>query len=102
MKQKLWKALLALRFRLFQRHRYRNLVIEYVHGLPFVVLPDVFNPGLFPTGEFLAEQYSKIAADASVLDMGTGSGIGAVLAAQVARRVTAVDINPEAVRCVQI
>jgi HemK-related putative methylase len=94
--------LLAVRFRLFQRHRYRNLTIEYVRGLPFVVLPQVFNPRLFPTGVFLAEQYSKIDAGALVLDMGTGTGIGAVLAARYTGRVTAVDINPYAVRCTKI
>jgi release factor glutamine methyltransferase len=39
---------------------------------------------------------------ARVLDMGTGSGIGAVFAAQWTDRVTAVDINPAAVRCARI
>ena len=34
--------------------------------------------------------------------MGTGSGVGAVFAAQWARRVVAVDINPAAVRCARI
>jgi len=37
-----------------------------------------------------------------VLDLGTGSGVGAIFAARAARHVTAVDVNPEAVRCVQI
>jgi len=35
----------------------------------------------------------------SALDLCTGSGIQALLAATHARRVTAVDINPRAVRC---
>ena len=39
---------------------------------------------------------------ASVLDLGTGSGIGAIFAARWASRVVATDINPEAVRCAQI
>jgi len=34
--------------------------------------------------------------------MGTGSGIGAILAAQQASRVVAVDLNPAAVRCARI
>jgi release factor glutamine methyltransferase len=38
----------------------------------------------------------------TVLDVGTGSGIGAVFSAQWARQVTAVDINPAAVRCARI
>jgi HemK-related putative methylase len=41
-------------------------------------------------------------ADASVLDMGTGSGICALFAARLARRVVAVDINPAAVRCAAV
>jgi release factor glutamine methyltransferase len=41
-------------------------------------------------------------SEATVLDMGTGSGIGAVFAARKAARVVAVDINPEAVRCARL
>jgi release factor glutamine methyltransferase len=37
-----------------------------------------------------------------VLDLGTGSGVLAVLAAQWAVRVVAVDVNPAAVRCARI
>lgn len=103
MKARLWRGLLAWRFRLFQRHRHRRLVLERVLGRDYVVLPDVFNPGLFPTGAFLAEQLAGlIPAGAHVLDMGTGAGIGAISAAQVADKVTALDINPEAVRCTRI
>ena len=40
--------------------------------------------------------------DAEVLDMGTGSGVCAVIAARHARRVVAVDINAAAVRCARI
>lgn len=101
--RRIWQQILWLRFVLFQRHRYRCLALEWVGGKPFVVLPDVFNPGIFRTGEFLAQQFKNhIPPGSSALDMGTGSGIGAVFAAQFARQVTAVDINPEAVRNVQI
>ena len=99
----MWSRLLKLRFWLFQRHRYRNLVLEQVAGKPLIVLPDVFNPGLFPTGRFLAEQLPHfLQPHHAVLDMGTGTGIGAIFAAQIAQHVTAVDINPEAVRCASI
>jgi HemK-related putative methylase len=56
------------------------------------------------TCEFFASQIDArlIGPDAEVLDMGTGSGICAVFAARHARRVVAVDINPEAVRCAGI
>jgi methylase of polypeptide subunit release factors len=91
-------------FRLFQRHRYGRLVIETVAGTPLVVLPGVFNPKLFQTGEFLAETLSErwVPPGSTVLDMGTGSGVGAVFAARWARRVVAVDISPTAVRCARI
>lgn len=100
----LWSRILALRFRLFQQQRYRTLTIEDVGGYPFVVLPDVFNPGLFRTGEFLMQQLSPIfiSPDSAILDMGCGTGIGAIFAAQHSRNVVAVDINPDAVRCTKI
>ncbi len=44
---------LRLRYLLTQRHRYDQLVVEHVHGQPFIVLPQVFNPKLFRSGEFL-------------------------------------------------
>src|SRR6185312_16852143 len=54
--------------------------------------------------EFLASQVELQLAtrEGEVLDMGTGSGVCAVIAARHARRVVAVDINAEAVRCAGI
>ncbi len=43
-----------------------------------------------------------IPPDASVLDLGCGTGVVSVFAAQQAGRVVAVDINPAAVRCARI
>lgn len=102
--QDVWRQVLRWRFKLFQRHRYHQLVLEELAGKPFLVLPDVFNPALFRTSAFLIKQFEHghIPRDAVVLDMGTGSGVGAVFAAQYASHITAVDINPEAVRCAQI
>lgn len=99
-----WAQVVQWQFRLFQRHRHQNLVLEEVAGRPILVLPEVFNPKLFQTGAFLAETLDDrlIPRGADVLDMGTGSGIGAVFAATWAERVVAVDINAEAVRCARI
>lgn len=96
--------LLQVWFRLFQRHRYDRLVLEDVAGMPILVLPQVFNPKLFRSGEFLVQCLGPkvIPPGATVLDMGTGSGVGAVFAARWASRVVAVDISPEAVRCARI
>lgn len=95
---------LTLGYRLLGRHRYDDFRLERVLGAPFVVIPSVFNPKLPRTGEFLARQLSPgfPDSDAEVLDMGTGSGVCAVIAARTARRVVAVDVNAEAIRCAGI
>ncbi len=101
----LTRLYLKLRYQLFSR-RYRRLVLERVGDADFLVLPEVFNPVLFRTGPFLAESIARLAPaagpDRRALDMGTGSGVGAVFAARAGYLVVAVDINAEAVRCTQI
>jgi HemK-related putative methylase len=101
-----WKRLLYAWFLLAQRHRYGRLSLEHVDGRPLVVLPEVFNPGLFASGRLLASLVQArgdlLAAGMRVLDLGTGSGIGAIAAATQAQRVLATDINAEAVRCARI
>lgn len=114
--RRLWRGLLRWRFRLFQRRRHNHLALEYVAGRPLLILPGVFNPKLLRSGEFLARMLNNASAESTdvaltaplippgctVLDMGAGSGIGAVFAAQQARRVVAVDLNSAAVRCARI
>lgn len=83
--------------------RYDEFIVEHVYGTPILVTPSVFNPKRMRTGEFLVSQLdARIGPEAEVLDMGTGSGVGAVFAAKHARRVVAVDINAAAVRCARI
>jgi release factor glutamine methyltransferase len=84
--------------------RYDDYRVERVCGLPFIVTPGVFNPKVLRTGEFFASQIDSSLIDRNdeVLDMGTGSGVCAVFAANHARRVIAVDINAAAVRCAGI
>jgi release factor glutamine methyltransferase len=65
---------------------------EYV----FEVSEEVYEPA---EDTFLAARNLTVETDARVLDMGTGCGILAVLAARNAGKVVAVDINPYAVRC---
>jgi HemK-related putative methylase len=95
---------MALAYRLVGKDRYDDFRLESVRGMPFMVMPSVFNPRVPRTGEFLASQIDSrlMRPDWEVLDMGTGSGVCAVFAAQHARRVVAVDINAEAVRCAGI
>jgi HemK-related putative methylase len=88
--------------------RVRKPVLERIDGVPLVSLPDVLNPVVFRSGELLARTVaaSPLAeptpASTRALDMGTGSGVGAVFLARRGWRVTAVDLNPEAVRCARI
>ena len=103
----------------FLERRIRRPVLEHIDGLPFVVLPEVLNPVVFRSGAFLARTVAALppaaggngarplAAPAAVgalaaltaLDMGTGSGVGAVFAARRGYQVVGVDLNPDAVRC---
>lgn len=86
------------------RRRYNKLSVEEIVGLQLVVLQDVFNPVLMRSGEFLARFVDSCDIDAvtSVLDLGTGTGAAAIVAARRSRIVVAVDINPAAVRCARI
>jgi methylase of polypeptide subunit release factors len=92
---------LGLGYKLSGRSRYDDFRLERVHGVPILVTPSVFNPKSLRTGAFFASQLDTqvVPEGGEVLDMGTGSGVCALFAARVARRVVAVDINPAAVRC---
>ena len=94
---------LTLRYQVLDR-RYGRLVLETINDVPLIVLPEVFNPVLFRSGAFMAQALAEefFSAGSRVLDMGTGSGVGAVFAARRGAQVTAVDINPDAVRCAQL
>lgn len=102
--RQVWRGALRARFLLTQRHRHNRLALERVAGRPLLVLPGVFNPALFFSSELLAGALDArlVPPGCAALDLGTGSGVGAIAAAQWAARVVAVDINPEAVRCARI
>ena len=98
-----WSLLYLNVKRLFLLRRVRQQSLEWVDGVPLVVLPGVLNPVVFRSGEFLARVIPpSSAAEPRALDMGTGCGIGAIFAARRGYRVTAVDVNPDAVRCCRI
>lgn len=65
-------------------------------GLDLVVPPEVFPPT--PVSDLLGQAVlDEVRSTDRVLDMGTGSGVNAILAARRAREVVGVDINPHAV-----
>jgi HemK-related putative methylase len=94
---------LTFRYQVLDR-RHGRMVIETIDDVPLIVLPGVFNPALFRSGEFMARIIAglQLPPGTRVLDLGTGSGVGAIFAAHQGAQVTAVDINPEAARCAQI
>ncbi|HEX5714892.1 MAG TPA: methyltransferase [Thermoanaerobaculia bacterium] len=86
--------------------RVHKPTLERIDGVTLLSLPDVLNPVVFRSGELLARTVaeSPLAEPSAnrALDMGTGTGVGAVFLARRGWRVVAVDLNPEAVRCARI
>lgn len=104
MKRALAFAWLYLK-RPFLLPRVRKPGIERIDGVPLLSLPDVLNPVVFRSGELLARTVAEsplAEPPGRALDMGTGTGVGAVFLARRGWQVVAVDLNPEAVRCARI
>lgn len=96
-------------WRPFLRRRLGRVALEEIDGVPLVVLPEVFNPAVYRTGALLARAVASWtppeqarSEEIRVLDLGTGSGVGAVFAARRGFQAVAVDVNPQAVRCARI
>ena len=68
----------------------------YFKDYVFMVDEHVYEPA---EDTFLIAEKMAVTEDDTVLDMGTGRGILAVLAAEKAKTVVAVDINPYALEC---
>jgi release factor glutamine methyltransferase len=62
----------------------------------FDILEHVYEPA---EDSFLFAENLNVRRGSKVLDMGTGCGILAVIAAKKARQVVAIDVNPYAVKC---
>lgn len=65
------------------------------YGLDLAIPQDVFPPA--PLTVFGEALLREVRPTDRVLDMGTGSGVNAILAARVAEQVVGVDVNPAAV-----
>ena len=73
-----------------------------IRGKIFYFSPDVFSPHFFVVSSTFFLDHLYIPKDSIVLDMGTGSGILAIFAADHAKKVIATDISPYAVRNARI
>ena len=94
--RKLWGK--AMRFR-YQADTHW----EDVNGVLFNVERGVFLPASCRSGALMARAMQDLAGQdgvpSRVLDMGTGSGVGAVCAARMGATVDAVDLSAQAVSC---
>jgi len=84
--------------------RAKKHVTTRVAGLDLEVFPGVFHPKYFGSSAILANFISSLGINGSLhqksfLEIGCGSGVVALCAARAGAEVTAIDINPDAVRC---
>ncbi len=103
-RRRVWRGWYRLRWLLLDRRAMRLVRVRRTAGLDVVVLPGVLDPGVFFSSEVLVDALrASVPIGGSVLDLGTGSGIGAVAAAEAgAARVVAVDIDPTAADCARM
>ncbi len=99
--RRVWEPYLRLRYRVWDQPHAQSMREVHICGRSVRVCPGVFDPRLFRSGEWFARRLSArlIPSGSSVLDLGTGTGVVAMVAAQWAAKVLAVDINPQAVDC---
>jgi len=87
-----------------RRFRFNRTVREKVAGNEIVVLPEVFNPVIFRTGKYFADILNAAELPDGhgrrALDLGSGTGVLGFVMARRGFQVDAVDINPEAIRCI--
>lgn len=79
-------------------YRTENITVN-VEGCELVVTPEVFSPVLRDSLLLAKNVITETKAGEKVLDMFTGSGVQAIMAAKQGAEVLAVDINPSAVQC---
>lgn len=71
-----------------------------LHGLDLRVAPGVLHPGYFRSSRLLADAIrDRPLAGLRVLDVGTGSGVLALVAAKAGAQAVGLDISEEAVAC---
>ncbi|MFC2163813.1 HemK2/MTQ2 family protein methyltransferase [Acidobacteriota bacterium] len=92
--KKIWQKIAVYIIRAVQKYGPHEVEVL---GRKYLASNEVFNPKYYRTSEFMAKHISVKQED-EVLDMGTGSGILAITAGNMARKVQAVDVNPVAVR----
>lgn len=87
----------------YRKHLGRNerVTVDF-NGLKLVVLPNVFAPEPWDYNILSKTVLKEVNQSDKVLDMGTGTGVQALIAANKSVDVTAVDVNPFAVECAKL
>jgi release factor glutamine methyltransferase len=94
------RALQPVVLRYWLNSRSKQLVRTRVEGLDLEIFPGVFHPRYFGSSSILARFVSSLPLKGkSFLEIGCGSGLVSLCAARAGAEATAVDINPDAVRC---
>lgn len=97
--RKLFRKILFLLYRPYCMWVISNNRTYKYSGLTLQVPKGVFHPGLFFSTKYLAKELLKLnLQQKKVLEVGCGSGLLSILAASKGAYVTAIDINPAAVR----
>jgi release factor glutamine methyltransferase len=89
-----------LAYNLLHRYRLNRTVTTTVNRIDLVIEPSVMHPKVFKSGKIFVEYLATCDfRGKTILDIGTGSGILAIMGAQLGAQVVATDINPRAVAC---
>jgi len=100
--QLFWSSRYLLSLNLKKKHRWTTM--NHYRGKPYIILPHVFHPALFFTTKLFVDYLNEktLGRNKTVLEIGAGSGLASIFAAQFASKVVATDINPHAIRCARI
>jgi len=89
-----WQPLLKKYLSRTRNYNYKNIRLQ--------VPSSVFHPGFFFSTHLLLNQVKKLSVrNKKILEPGAGSGLISIYAAQQGATVTATDINPESIRCLE-
>ncbi|MBA2489281.1 MAG: methyltransferase [Chloroflexi bacterium] len=100
-RRRTWRSWYGVKRRLLPYRGHRGPVTATVAGIAVRVVPGVFDPARYFSSELLAQavRAEPLVDGSTVLDLGTGSGILALVAAERAGRVVATDVDQRAVQC---